>query len=218
MKKTYKVKNYKGNLVESLKKFSDSYKDMKIVHAYVDGDSNLKIKAEKIVNESFDDKHPKTAYTVRNNTRTFSHSDQPKEYGTYRTEEDAEKMRQWLARKDPSWRLENTEVVPKELDPMLPVHWTDVDGLENDEENAEESISESVFDVYDEYHKKLEAMKAHCEQLLIYLDKAKQAVNKSKRTADDQGNIDIFNSLQKTFLMKLENTLQFVNDNNLLDH
>ena len=47
--KTYKVKNYKGNLVESLKKFSDSYKDMKIVHAYTDGD-NLKILAKESEN------------------------------------------------------------------------------------------------------------------------------------------------------------------------
>ena len=88
---------------------------------------------KRLVKESFDDEAPEVAYTVRNNTRTFSNSDQPKEYGTYRTEEDAEKMRHWLARKDPSWRLENTEVVPKELDPMLPIHWTNVDGLEDDE-------------------------------------------------------------------------------------
>lgn len=79
-----------------------------------------------------------------------------------------------------------------------------------------ESINESVFEVFDEYHKKLEAMKAHCEQLLIYLDKANQAKDKPKRTADDQGDIDIFNSLQRTFLMKLEKMLQFVNDNNLI--
>lgn len=44
--KTYKVKNYKGNLVESLKKFSDSHKGMKIVEACEDGD-DLKIKAEE---------------------------------------------------------------------------------------------------------------------------------------------------------------------------
>ena len=44
--KTYTVKNYKGNLVESLKKFSNSYKGMKIVEACEDGD-DLKIKAEE---------------------------------------------------------------------------------------------------------------------------------------------------------------------------
>ena len=43
--KTFKVKNYKGNLVESLKKFSDSHKGMKIVEACEDGDM-LKIKTE----------------------------------------------------------------------------------------------------------------------------------------------------------------------------
>jgi len=41
----FKVKNYKGNLVESLKRFSDSHKGMKIVEACEDGD-DLKIKAE----------------------------------------------------------------------------------------------------------------------------------------------------------------------------
>ena len=46
MKKTYKVKNYKGNLVESLKKFSDSHKDIKILEA-VEEDNTLKIKAEE---------------------------------------------------------------------------------------------------------------------------------------------------------------------------
>ena len=44
--KTYKIKNYKGNLVESLKRFSDSHKGMKIVEACEDGD-DLKIKAEE---------------------------------------------------------------------------------------------------------------------------------------------------------------------------
>jgi len=42
--KKYTIKNYKGNLVESLKKFSDSYKGMKIVEAVEDG-KDLKIKA-----------------------------------------------------------------------------------------------------------------------------------------------------------------------------
>ena len=44
--KTYKVKNYKGNLVESLKKFSESHKGMKIVEACEDG-NDLKIKVEE---------------------------------------------------------------------------------------------------------------------------------------------------------------------------
>ena len=44
--KTFKVKNYKGNLVESLSKFQKSYKGMKIVEAVEDGD-DLKIRAEE---------------------------------------------------------------------------------------------------------------------------------------------------------------------------
>ena len=44
--KTFKVKNYKGNLVESLKKFSDSHKGMKIIEACEDG-KDLKIKTEE---------------------------------------------------------------------------------------------------------------------------------------------------------------------------
>ena len=43
--KTYKVKNYKGNLVESLSKFQKSHKGMKIVEAVEDG-KDLKIKTE----------------------------------------------------------------------------------------------------------------------------------------------------------------------------
>lgn len=43
--KTFKVKNYKGNLVESLSKFQKSHKGMKIVEA-VEDDEELKIKAE----------------------------------------------------------------------------------------------------------------------------------------------------------------------------
>lgn len=45
MKKTYKVKNYKGNLVESLNKFTAANKGMRIVEAKVEGDE-LKITAE----------------------------------------------------------------------------------------------------------------------------------------------------------------------------
>ena len=45
MKKTYKIKNYKGNLVESLEKFSKKYKGMRITEAAVENDS-LKITAE----------------------------------------------------------------------------------------------------------------------------------------------------------------------------
>ena len=44
--KTYKVKNYKGNLVESLSKFQESYKDMKIIEAVEEGNT-LKIKVEE---------------------------------------------------------------------------------------------------------------------------------------------------------------------------
>ena len=40
--KTYKVKNYKGNLVESLKKFSEKYKGMRITEAKVK-DGELKV-------------------------------------------------------------------------------------------------------------------------------------------------------------------------------
>lgn len=40
--KTFKIKNYKGNLVESLSKFQESHKDMKIVEAVEEGDT-LKI-------------------------------------------------------------------------------------------------------------------------------------------------------------------------------
>lgn len=43
--KTFKVKNYKGNLVESLSKFQKSHKGMKIVEAVEDG-KDLKIQAE----------------------------------------------------------------------------------------------------------------------------------------------------------------------------
>ena len=50
--KTYKVKNYKGNLVESLSKFQKSHKDMKIVEA-VEDEEELKIKVEpKAVKEA----------------------------------------------------------------------------------------------------------------------------------------------------------------------
>lgn len=48
--KTYKVKNYKGNLVESLKRFQESHKDMKIVEACEEG-NELKIKSENVLNE-----------------------------------------------------------------------------------------------------------------------------------------------------------------------
>ena len=48
--KTYKVKNYKGNLIESLSKFQKNHKGMKIVEAK-ECDEELKIKAK----ESTDD-------------------------------------------------------------------------------------------------------------------------------------------------------------------
>ena len=44
--KIYKIRNYKGNLVESLKNFSKKYKKMRIVEAVAD-DDELKIKAEE---------------------------------------------------------------------------------------------------------------------------------------------------------------------------
>jgi len=43
--KTYRIKNYKGNLVESLKRFSESHEGMKIVEACEKAD-RLEIKAE----------------------------------------------------------------------------------------------------------------------------------------------------------------------------
>jgi len=45
--KTYKVKNYKGNLVESLSKFQESHKNIKIVEVCESG-KELKIKTLKI--------------------------------------------------------------------------------------------------------------------------------------------------------------------------
>lgn len=106
-----------------------------------------------LVKESFDDEAPEVAYTVRNNAQTFSHSDQPKEYGTYHTEEDAEKMRQWLAKEDPEgWNPKYTEVVQKELDPMLPIHWSKVADLdeakkvnESDEDEIDLQFSNQVL-------------------------------------------------------------------------
>ena len=43
--KKYIIKNYKGNLVESLKNFSKKYKGMRITEAKAEGDT-LKIKAD----------------------------------------------------------------------------------------------------------------------------------------------------------------------------
>lgn len=51
--KNFTVKNYKGNLVESLKKFSDSHKGMKIVEAK-EVDNELKIKVKEST-QTFDD-------------------------------------------------------------------------------------------------------------------------------------------------------------------
>ena len=59
--KTYKVKNYKGNLVESLSKFQKSHKGMKIVEACEDGD-DLKIKAEE--SEKLEEAAGKKVYIV----------------------------------------------------------------------------------------------------------------------------------------------------------
>lgn len=61
--KTYKVKNYKGNLVESLSKFQKSHKGMKIVEACEDGD-DLKIKAEE--SEKIDEAVGKNVYVIIN--------------------------------------------------------------------------------------------------------------------------------------------------------
>lgn len=47
--KTFKIKNYKGNIIESLKKFSESHKGMKIVQTYLEGD-DLKILAKELEN------------------------------------------------------------------------------------------------------------------------------------------------------------------------
>lgn len=44
--KTYRIKNYKGNLVESIKKFQAKHSEMKIVEATEDGEE-LKVKAEE---------------------------------------------------------------------------------------------------------------------------------------------------------------------------
>lgn len=59
--KTYKVKNYKGNLVESLSKFQKSHKGMKIVEAVEDGD-DLKIKAEE--SEKLEEAAGKKVYLI----------------------------------------------------------------------------------------------------------------------------------------------------------
>ena len=44
--KTFKIKNYKGNIVESLSRFQESYKDMKIIEAVEEGNT-LKINVEE---------------------------------------------------------------------------------------------------------------------------------------------------------------------------
>ena len=62
--KTYTVKNYKGNLVESLKKFSDSHKDMKIVEAIENGD-NLKIKVKESEEKQITESTGKFVYVLR---------------------------------------------------------------------------------------------------------------------------------------------------------
>lgn len=50
--KTYKIKNYKGNLVESLSRFQKTHKGMKIAEAIEDG-KDLKIKVNEAVDDSF---------------------------------------------------------------------------------------------------------------------------------------------------------------------
>jgi len=61
--KTYTVKNYKGNLVESLKKFSDSHKGAKIVEAVEENDE-LKIR----INEA--DSHAKHPFHIEEFVKT----------------------------------------------------------------------------------------------------------------------------------------------------
>lgn len=66
--KTYKIKNYKGNLVESLSKFQKSHKGTKIIEACEDGE-DLKIKTEesKKLNESDSIFSSKSAFEFSNN-------------------------------------------------------------------------------------------------------------------------------------------------------
>ena len=45
--KKFKVKNYKGNLLESLKKFQDTHKELRVVEAYDEGDM-LAVAAEPL--------------------------------------------------------------------------------------------------------------------------------------------------------------------------
>ena len=61
--KTYTVKNYKGNLVESLKKFSDSHKGMKIIEAVENGD-NLKIKVKESEEKQITESTGKKVYVI----------------------------------------------------------------------------------------------------------------------------------------------------------
>jgi len=58
--KTYKVKNYKGNLVESLKKFADSHKGLKIVEAKEINEGLLKMLKIKTSRSPKDDETLKT--------------------------------------------------------------------------------------------------------------------------------------------------------------
>ena len=66
--KTYKIKNYKGNLVESISKFQEMYKDMKILEAR-EIDESLVIKVEEAQNgiEEFKNfkKYMKIAIDIR---------------------------------------------------------------------------------------------------------------------------------------------------------
>ena len=59
--KTYKVKNYKGNLVESLSNFEKMYKELKIIEAIENGDV-LKIKAKEKISEKIENLSTKTFY------------------------------------------------------------------------------------------------------------------------------------------------------------
>ena len=61
MKKTYRVKNYKGNIVESLSRFQKNHKGMKIVEAIEEG-KDLKIKTES--DSDFDDTTKNDYFTI----------------------------------------------------------------------------------------------------------------------------------------------------------
>lgn len=58
--KTYKIKNYKGNLVESLSKFQESHKDMKVI-GVLEENNELKINTEMLKEADIEDEEAKDA-------------------------------------------------------------------------------------------------------------------------------------------------------------